>query len=334
MKRVSMIVMILALAVLPPGCGLNDDDDGAGGGDGTSGAVSFSADNATSAVGMFAAIIDPFSQASMASLALVQAAEAAAGSAASLHSPRGLVELGDLGICDSGSSPATWDDRDDDGTLTAGDVLALTLVECDGVTAGSMSLTMDDVGYALTSATVVMEATTEEVEGPTTSTNVIAGRFRLEMNRVPEPAQAICRLLVSDQSDASQWLTLRTNGTTILELGCFNLYFTFDLEGSGFTLSEPFAVFHIPPAGIMSLDSWGLTALSFPDGTTPVAGQARFVARSSATPCGALGVPGNGIDSNDSFLILTASAGGHLTLTGEAANGAPFSLEVNWDEIH
>jgi hypothetical protein len=329
-----LIPSILALIFLPLAC--SEDDDGGGGGGGESAAVSFTAANANSAAAMFASTVSPFAEASLAGLAVVQAAEAAAGGLATggvaEETARDLVELGDLGLCDSGQSTGTWDDQDGDQELSTGDVLEVVLTACDDVTSGSLTLTLEEVDYALTTATAVLEATIEDGDRAASITG-LSGAFRVEMNRVPDPPLFICRSLVSEQSDPAQRLILTSDGVVVLEVGCFNLYFTFDLDGGGFTLSEPLAVFRIPEAGIMSVASWGLPALTFPDRETPEAGQVRFVAFSSATPCAALGVPGDGIDSNESYLVLTATGGGNVTLVGQAADGTPISVETTWDQL-
>jgi hypothetical protein len=333
MKGLWVFPMILAMVFLPLACS-DDDEEGEGGGGNA--AVAFTAGNASSAAAMFAATVSPFAEVSLAGLAVVQAAETAAGGFAThgtaASTARDLVELGDLGLCDSGQSTGTWDDRDGDLTLSAGDVLEVTLAACDDITSASLTLTLADVGYALTTATAVFEADIVDVD-QTAATSGLSGAFRVEMNRVPEPPLFICRLLVSAQSDPTQHLGVTSDGVAAMDLGCFNLYFTFDLDSGGFTLSEPLAVFRIADAGIMSIQSWGLPALTFPDSETPETGQVRFVAYSSATPCAALGVPGDGIDSNESFLVLTATGGGNITLMGQAADGAPIAVETTWDQL-
>jgi hypothetical protein len=333
MKREWVIPTILVLIFLPMACSEDDDN---GGGDGSA-AVSFTAANANSAAAMFASTVSPFVEASLAGLAVVQAAETAAGGLATggvtAGTARDLVELGDLGLCDTGQSIGTWDDRDGDQTLSAGDVLEVTFMACDDVTSASLTLMLEDVGYALTTAAAVLEATFVDVDRAAAATSGLFGAFRVEMNRVPEPPLFICRLLVSAQNDPLQRLILTSDDVAVLEVGCFNLYFTFELDGGGFTLSEPLAVFRIPDAGIMSIESWGLPALTFPDRETPEAGQVRFVAYSFATPCAALGVPGDGIDSNESYLVLTATGGGNVTLVGQAADGAPIAVETTWDQL-
>jgi hypothetical protein len=138
---------------------------------------------------------------------------------------------------------------------------------------------------------------------------------------------------VAEQTDGSSLLKIRLNGETAQEIGCFNLYYTFNLETNSLTLSEPAGVFRIPKYGVMSMISWGLPPLVFEGGQHPESGQASFFAYSTATPCAGLDIGGSGVDSNNSTFTVTATGGGGITLAGESDDGGSFSVHTTWSEL-
>jgi hypothetical protein len=122
-------------------------------------------------------------------------------------------------------------------------------------------------------------------------------------------------------------------GETEYRIGCFNLQWTLDLEQGSFSLLQPFAVFSVPGYGIMTMEAFGRPPLVFESGGYPASGDFTLLAQSGATPCAALEIGADGVDSNDSLLALTATGGGDVTLVGQTAAVAPFTVETSWDAL-
>ncbi|KPK16156.1 MAG: hypothetical protein AMJ62_06590 [Myxococcales bacterium SG8_38] len=327
MKLTRNCLLLCVLTLSTVGCATGDSDDG----NGPEGAgVSFTESNAAGLAGIAVSAIEVFPRLSGAYQAIVEAIQTqnALGSAAVRKS---LRELGDIGLCISGESNLTWNDEDDDLVLSAGDSAMLDLVDCDEL-AGMVTFSFSEVAFALTVADVDLSVSVDDdVPGAPV---LLEGRFRVEVNGVPGPPEsAIARYLVVDQEDPTLGLTASVDAQREYAFGCFNLYFTFDLEQGGYLLAEPFGVFSVPGVGVMSMVAGGLPPLIFENGDYPASGQINLYAESDALPCAALGIGPDGVDANDSFTTLTATGGGSVTLEGETETRAPFSIQTTWDDL-
>jgi hypothetical protein len=96
------------------------------------------------------------------------------------------------------------------------------------------------------------------------------------------------------------------------------LYFTVDLEGSSYVFSEPFGVLGLPQSRVMTIRSYERPPLVFETDDFPASGEIGLYAESGATPCAALDVGPQGVDSNDSFAVVTATGGGNVVLARES----------------
>jgi hypothetical protein len=332
---VSGVFFLAFLCVLwIAGCGGEDGTDGDGDGDGGGDAgIHFTALNVTDAARVACGGLEIFPRLSLIFLAMAQATEPASGREAGGPRPAAVHDLGDLGLCSSGESNLSWNDADGNEALGGGDVLTLTMINCDGEVNGTVALTFQEVAYALTTAGVVLDLIIQEVVDGSPQTESLTGRFRAEVNRVPGPPEtAIFRYLV-EQTDGSSRIVLVHEGKTAYSMGCFNLYFVFNLESDAFTLSEPLAVFRIPGMGVMSMQSFGLPPLVFADGEAPESGQAGFYAYSTATPCAGLDIGGGGVDSNNSGFLITATGSGGIVLGGITDSGTTFSVHTTWSDL-
>ena len=310
-------------------CGSSAGGDG-GDGDGLSG-VTFDESDAEDLASVTVSAIDVFPRLSAAYQGIVDAIQMHDLLSSSLGA-KALVELGDIGLCSSGASALSWDDADDDGSLSGGDSTVLALANCDGELDGTVIFRFSEVAYALTVADVDLNVTIDDsTELPPVA---LEGRFRLEVNGVPGPPEsAIARYLVVDPTDPESSLTASVDGQTEYRLGCFNLYFTFDLEQGSYRLRDPVAVFSIPGSGVMTMEAYGLPSLVFENGDYPSSGELSFSAQSGVLPCTALDISSEGVDSNDSVIALTATGGGAVTLDGETVDGTPFMIETTWDAL-
>jgi hypothetical protein len=242
------------------------------------------------------------------------------------------IDLGDLGFCSTGEATGTWNDVDGNSILSAGDKVDLEVVDCDGVN-GTLSATFLEVGIEGGSADLQLNLVFQEEVSGSLETEVLSGKFRVEVEHSGPPGTIVFRYLVPVNTDGTLGFRSTRNGVLAYEMGCFNFYFTIKLSDGSFTLSEPIAVFRVPGQGIMSLVGWGLPPLVFESEDFPVSGQIAFYGEADVLPCASVGVPSGGVDSNDSYFVLTASEGGNLTLAGETGTGDPFNVEANWDDI-
>lgn len=327
MSLVRYCLLVGALTSITLGCATGGGDDGNGNGSEGAG-VSFTESNAADLAGITVSAIEVFPRLSGAYQAIVEAIQAQ-NALASV--PKSTRDLGDIGLCFSGESNLTWNDEDDDQGLSAGDSAMLDLVDCDEL-AGTVTFSFSEVAFALTVADLDLSVSVDD--DVQTSPVLLEGRFRVEVNGVPGPPEsAIARYLVVDQEDPTLGLTASVDAQTEYAFGCFNLYFTFDLEQGGYLLAEPFGVLSVPDAGVMTMEAYGLPAWTFETGDYPSSGELVLSAQSGATPCAALEIGPEGIDSNDSFTTLTATGGGSVTLEGETETGTPFSIQTTWDDL-
>jgi hypothetical protein len=207
----------------------------------------------------------------------------------------------------------------------------LELIDCDDAATGSVSFEFLEVADALTVAEIALDLVIASQPDLGARTRSVNGRFRVEVNEVPGPPDMlISRYLVVDQTDSSLGMVVKLDGETEFALGCFNLYFTSNLETGDYTLGEPFGVFDIADRGVMTMRAFGMPPLDFQGGENPIGGSVGFYAESGATPCAALDIGPEGVDSNDSSCTLTATGGGNLSLEGETADGLPFDVDTSW----
>lgn len=328
----SLVVLVMTLALAA--CG-GDDDNGGGGTDGGEDVlgVAFSESNVEQCASVVIATLSPFSGAAGAVVAMEDAIFDYTASAGATM-PEGMIDLGDLGICSTGQSHLVWNDADGNGALSAGDVAVLTLTDCEGSTSGTLNLDFEEVSFAATTASVRMNIGIEETVDGEPETGTLTGTFRLQMARYQgTPPVAEVDFLVEDETDGSQGFEVALNGKTECEVGCFNFYFTVWPGTERYALSEPFGVLRIPGLGVASLSSFGLPALDFQNGSEPESGALRLVAVAAATPCAGVDVPGDGIKGNESFVVLTATGGGGVTLAGKDSGGTPFSIQTAWSSL-
>lgn len=335
MKTILALVLSLLLAAfsLLLGVGCGDDDGGVtGDGDGMHG-VLFTSNNAPSAVGYFASVLDLTISINRAQGALLAAIDAATNT--KRENALDQVDLGDLGICDTGQSHGVWNDNDGDGSLSVGDGIELTVTQCDDISHGTLSLLV--VQYSATGVLldVTFDLSISEVNNQQTHTMHVTGHYGCAITQEDGPQnQIVVQDMVAEQTDAASQLIVTLDGARLFAIGCFNLYYIVDPTYSSFRLSEPVVVFNVPGQGVMSVGAYGLPMLVFDGKGVPISGQVEFWAESWATPCTALGVPSGGVDANDSHLTVTATAGGGLTISGRTAGGDPFSLDLQWSDIH
>jgi len=307
-------------------CGSSTDG---GDGDGLTG-VSFNESNAEGLASIAVSAIDVFPRLTTAYQGIVDAVQQQSSLSPSAVA-KALFELGDIGLCSSGASNLAWDDADDDGSLSAGDTTTLMFADCDGELDGTIVFDFSEVAYALTIAEVALNVTIDSAALPAVA---LDGRFQIEVNGVPGPPESvIARYLVVDQTEPESSLTATVEGSTQYRMGCFNLYFTFNLEQGSYSLSEPFGVFSIPTAGVMTMEAFGQPPFVFDNGDYPSSGQLALSAASGATPCAALDIGPDGVDSNESATALTATGGGAVTLEGQSSTGAPFTIDTTWDAL-
>lgn len=323
MKRGVLALACLAFVILGPACN-EENGGGNGGGDDMSG-VLITGSNAAELAGLAATAIDLFPGLTDVLTLLVDRVPTAPLPG---RSPAGVIDLGDLGICSSGEAIGTWNDADGDGRLSVGDRVDLEIVECDGEVDGTLSATFLEVGGDAGTADLALDLTIRDSE---TGSTRLTGRFRVEVES--SGGNIAFRYLVPQNTSAAWSLQVAHDGVLAGEMGCFNFYFLIDPEGGGYSLHEPVAVFRLPGRGILSLVAWGLSPLLFPSEDVPESGQLAFWAEADVLPCAALDVPSGGVDANDSHFTLTAGPGGALSLDGETAEGEPFHVEANWDEI-
>ena len=333
MRHLFFIVAVLSLVLGLPAC---NSDDGGGGpdgnGDGLHG-VLFTDANAEHLAGTVAAALNLFPGINGAYILLTGAVDSY-GFFEGEPMPADGYDLGDLGICSTGQAVAKWKDLDDSKTLTAGDTVSLEVTDCDDEISGTLDLSFTEVAYALTRADISYDLVTEETVGGTPETGTMTAAYQLEVNRVDIPTEGIIIThRVPDQTDGGSGLLATLNGETTYEMGCFNLYYSINLATGGYVLSEPYAVFKLPDYGVMTMESWGLLAFEFPNGDTPVKGQTKLLAQSGSTPCSRLDIPGDGVDSNDSFLNLTVVNGSSVTLSGATEGGSPFFFNTTWSDL-
>ncbi len=188
-----------ALGAALAGCG-GSDKPGPGGPDDTvdMNGIALSQDNVVMCASVAAATLAPFPE--LGRIAVAGAIRDRQGPPAALR-PAGVIELGDIGLCESGGSSLTWNDADGSGVLSPGDVATLTLVDCDGSRSGRLALTYREVAAASSAADLDLDVTVEEtVDGKSEAGNFL-GRFRSELERFPgTPSIASC----------GSWSTIRT----------------------------------------------------------------------------------------------------------------------------
>jgi hypothetical protein len=326
MKGTALVLACCAMVVFCSGCSEEDGGNGENG-DGLAG-VFLTGTNAEQMAGLAASGIDLFPGLTEVLHLLIERIDAmpAPGPLAA------VIDLGDIGLCSGGEATATWNDVDGNSMLSAGDKVDLEVVGCDGVD-GTLSATYLSVGLEGGAADLELDLAFREEGGASVQVETVRGKFRVEVEDSGPPGTLVFRYLVPEKTDGTRGLTSTRNGVLAYEMGCFNFYFTVNLSDGSFTLSEPIAVFKVPGQGIMSLVAWGLPPLVFESEDIPVSGKLAFYGEADVLPCASIGVPGGGVDSNDSFFILTASGEGNLTLTGKTGTGEPFSVETNWDDI-
>lgn len=334
MKTVLALVLSLALAMtslfLGTGCG--GDDDVTGGGDGMHG-VFFTSNNAPNALGYFASVLDLTISVNRAQGALFAAVEAASNQKTSAAlSP---VDLGDLGICDTGQSHGVWNDNDNDGQLSVGDGIELTATNCDDISQGNLTLIVLSITGSSVLLDVTIDLTITEFENQQTHTTQVNGHYACGITAEGNPvSQIVVQDMVAEQTDTESQLIVTQDGVHLFTIGCFNLYYIVDPSYSSVRLSEPLVVFSVPGQGVMSLGAYGLPMLVFDGNGVPISGEVEFWGESFATPCSALGIPSGGVDSSGAHFTVTATGGGGLSIEGATAGGDPFSLNLLWSDIH
>ncbi len=334
MKTVLALVLSLALAMssLFLGAGCGGEDDVTGGGDGMHG-VYFTSNNAPYALGYFASVLDLTISVNRAKGALLAAVEAASNQKTSaVLSP---VDLGDMGLCETGQSHGVWNDNDNDGQLSVADEIELTATNCDDISQGNLTLIVLSLTGSSVLLDVTLDLTISEIEGQQTHTTHVTGHYACAITAEGNPvSQFVVQDMVAEQTDTASQLSVVRDGVHLFTIGCFNLYYIVDPSYSSFRLSEPLVVFDVPGQGVMSLGAYGLPMLVFDGEGVPISGQVEFWGESFATPCSALGIPSGGVDSSGAHFTVTATGSGGLSIEGTTGGGDTFSFSVQWSDVH
>ncbi len=333
MRRLLLLVMLSALALAPVAC--NDSDDDGGGptnGEDDLYGVLFTAANAEHLAGVAASTLDFFSGINRAFLQVLDAIETH-GFYDGYPMPEEGYDLGDLGICSTGTVVAKWMDLDDSRSLSRGDTVHLDITDCDGEVSGTLDLAFTSASTELTGAEITYDLVIEEILDGTPQTETISADYTVEVYEDPAYDVLAVSHQVADKTDGGAGLTTAIDGETAFEIGCFHIYFSMNVETGGFRISEPFAVFEVADEGVMTMSSQSMEFFDFSRSDAPVSGDCFLRAEAGTTPCSRLDVSGDGVVSNASYLRLTVIEDGTVTLAGETDDGEDILVVSSWDEL-
>lgn len=300
---------------------------GGGGGDGEVQGFAFNQANMTEAAGTGAAMTEIFPGVTEVTMVVLGALldEPAASRRANA-----VVPVGDLGLCISGTVDLTWDDRDNNAALTAGDTATLTFADCDlddegWLTSGTATFSFTSVALPSSlTALVALDITTAGPTGGASETENFSGSFQLALSTTDLNHFTA----IYGAPNRSDVIRFSLNGQVVGQFGCFDVVQTFSLdEPEAYTLA-PRGIGNVG-GKILQLGSyWGPDApLDFRPGfgpePVPVEGTLTYLSFDgrpntpasfgSLSACTAVGSPGQ-VDTDNSAMLLTATGGGNVRL--------------------
>ncbi|GAB4390581.1 MAG: hypothetical protein Kow0025_23600 [Thermodesulfovibrionales bacterium] len=224
--------------------------------------------------------------------------------------PAAVIDLGDLGLCISGTSNLTWNDADDSGTLSAGDSVTLTLADCVvdiGSTANAtivLAFTAVTLAPVDITADVDLDITTVETVDSTVETERFTGVFTVQVSSL----DGFDYTVVYTGADPDGLLTDRLNGTLLAKMGCFTVT-------QAFSALDPAGTFTLIANGVISTGGKIMTIstpgapLGFVPGTPDPYPDSGALDLLGGGQCAAVGSPNLLTSPSGNYIVFTAVPG-------------------------
>lgn len=304
-KRIFITIGITIGFLLSVTFSLMNCGGGGGGGDGDGGpppsqfgAYNFTAANMTTAASIAAnttGFWPPFSQITFGMMEQLQTSPTPTAS-----------QPHDLGMCISGTGTFTWTDQDSDNTLSKDDAVALNFTDCDVGTPAEpeyLNGTVDLLFTTVLSGPTTTCAADVTISVTSQSTETLGFSGVLQVSVIIDGDNVVFNYTPGTQNGV---ITVKVNGQTAYELGCFNVVHRFStlpvMQGDYKYTLESMTVIKSSNK-IMTL--MGMGAMGFLEGTPDdypdVFGLA--LASLSIPECAALGVP-NGVGDSDGNRVV------------------------------
>jgi hypothetical protein len=332
----SGITLIAGMFILS--CGGGGGGDGGGGGGGVA-ALSF--DNVTSppaggGAGLTSVVFSTFGLIT----ANIFSALPGGGGGGSLDAhPMAPVPI--PGYCATGTATVDWNDADVSTTLSSGDTVTLALDNCAGSLIsfepadGTVTLDITSVSGGIPVIGGIISANTSlalTFTDADSTVTVISGNFPLDANI---PLTLLLVNLTVGGFNENAIITVTEDGVTVFEFACFNISMRVSLVSV--------LVDNFQPAGVANLanDIYTINSYTGPadsigfDFSTgdviPVSGTIDLSSGDLSTGiCTAFS--GDPVADN-SFVMMTFTGGGNVTLDGEDKDGIFFVINATWEAL-
>ena len=336
MRKAILGPVLLAMSIACTGCSGGGDGEGSGGSGGSGGpatAFSFDAETSEQAAEGAAVATELATRVGSIVSGLFGALADGAGAASLGAGLKDNIPIPP--ICTAGTAKLDWQRSGLDLDLSAGDIVTLTLDDCSGSPVstmpanGTITLTMTDVGGGLPviGGIITAIASLDLSIAPDTT---ITGDFALHANL---PSLALANLFFGAREDSD--LITVTEGFFQMQLACFDIYQRVGLAGPGIEFFRPLGVLNLSNQ-VFTLNNYEET----PDNilfdfagfdATPRSGSLTLTSgdRSGGLCSSFSGDP----TPNESFVTVTFTGGGCVTLEGTDTEGVPFSLVRTWDSL-
>lgn len=346
--RASTVKTVTA-AIFLAGCGDSGDDGGGGSAppiDTGAKAATFNETTAPAIAALAAVDIDLLDTIGRLTLGMVGGIQEAGAAASS--TARAMYPIGNMpGMCMSGGSAAlVWDDADDSTTFSVGDKATLTFTDCNNAQSGAnpepingtLAMTLKGMNMAA-GMSIDADVSMDVVIDETDSTGAQRKAFAAQGTAAIATADAVnYTMIYKFEGDQSIGEFRGTQQTAKGDLAMFYRFGCGTMQHA-FSVSNP-AAFTVSVNGVVTGASEGTltqsttTPVMFmrtgPSTAAPESGVMAF--ESGSQPCSGAGVL-LGVQGDGSSMTMTALGGGVVRLEGTTAEGAPFTVTKNWDEL-
>jgi hypothetical protein len=321
-QKIMVVIMIGSLGFLGA-CSSDDDDAGIVD---TSGVTAFTFDenNTRIAAEIAAAAMEFFPAFNEISMAML---EILAGETYPPTSPFVLPLCTNTGI---GSASLSWVDADGSGDLTVGDTAMLDFTTCDVDSSGETidgPVNFEAVSVTLPTSVGINVSLDLDIvfAGETTEVNGAFG-FTVETIDSMNFTNVYTALDVPGQT-----ITITENGVPYFKAGCFNVTQTY------YILDVQFGMYNLATKGVINASNQILSLAQGPAvefmGGDMYTGTQRLLSVSEPI-CASIGVPANGVSSDNSYMDMEAPGGGLLFLHTFRADGTEFyTEETTWSAL-
>lgn len=316
---------------------------GDGGGGSKPDAFNFNESNAIDAASIMVAdqnTVAPFSRVILGVIQILGSASPASRN----FQPQAVIPIGNLDICASGTFSASWDDADNNLTISNGDKTEFTLTNCDFVGDPQNPVIISgtiDVGYTAVTLTgmtseVDVDLLIDETYGGESYRESLETSLQMSFSSL----DGVNYQFVYTWGDADHILVAHEGTQQMAKKdlplrykhGCASINLDLSLANSETYQMDFSGVVNDAQSGVMSFHT--TTPLTMVEGSEGTYAESGVVVFTNGGTCKGIDASKGAAGADDSTLTLTAMGGGDVTLDGVDGSGNTFMVQTTWDQLY